>query len=136
MLSRLSAFEAYGLRIPSVKILVNCYEATSLDKQSFKDLSEIISDKAYAHSEKVSISMLETVVDQLEVYKYGHVYRQPVHRLEYKTDRVSPAAAMTMHKLACELFPYWKDRFDSVLRTQPSAKGVARIGRPANEGKQ
>ncbi|ATZ92998.1 ParA family protein [Dickeya fangzhongdai] len=132
MLSRLSAFEVYGLQIPSIKILVNCYEGTSLDEKTLEELCEIISQKTYSYSEKVDIKMLETIIDQLEVYKYGHAYRQPVHRLEYKTDRVSPAAAVTMHKIACELFPCWKDRFDSVLRNQPRAKGKPRAQGMAN----
>ncbi|MBE5222111.1 ParA family protein [Pectobacterium sp. A113-S21-F16] len=128
--SRLAAFEAYGFRIPDIKLLVNCFENTKLDKQTLADLSKIVSEKAYPYTDKVNITMLNTVVDQLEVYKRGHVYRQPVHRLEYKTDRVMcPAAAVTMHSLACELFPYWKEQFDSVLRNQPGADYVG-------EGKQ
>ncbi|GKW07686.1 ParA family protein [Pectobacterium carotovorum] len=132
MLSRLSAFEVYGLQIPSIKILVNCYESTSLDKKTLEELREIVSLKAYADSEKVNITMLETVIDQLDVYKYGHAYRQPVHRLEYKTARVSSAAAVTMHKIACELFPCWKERFDSVLQNQPKAKSRGKVKGVAN----
>ncbi|MEQ9859590.1 ParA family protein [Pectobacterium cacticida] len=128
LFSRLSAFEAYGFKIPDIKILVNCFENTLLDKKTLKDLRVIVSDKSYSYPEKINISMLETVVDQLEVYKRGHVYQQPVHRLEYKTDRIMcPAAAVTMHSLACELFPSWKERFDSVLRNQTGAEEVGNV---------
>lgn len=128
LFSRLSAFEAYGFKIPEIKILVNCFENTLLDKKTLKDLRGIVSDKSYSYPEKINISMLETVVDQLEVYKRGHVYQQPVHRLEYKTDRMMcPAAAVTMHSLACELFPHWKEQFDSVLRNQTGAGEVANV---------
>ncbi len=128
LFSRLSAFEAYGFKIPDIKILVNCFENTLLDKKTLKDLRGIVSDKSYSYPEKINISMLETVVDQLEVYKRGHVYQQPVHRLEYKTDRIMcPAAAVTMHSLACEIFPHWKDKFDSVLRNQTGAEEAGNV---------
>ncbi|MEL0581144.1 ParA family protein [Pectobacterium punjabense] len=128
LFSRLAAFEAYGFKIPDIKILVNCFENTLLDKKTLKDLRGIVSDKSYSYPEKINITMLETVVDQLEVYKRGHVYQQPVHRLEYKTDRIMcPAAAVTMHSLACELFPHWKEQFDSVLRNQTGAGEVANV---------
>ncbi|MCL6392458.1 ParA family protein [Pectobacterium atrosepticum] len=128
LFSRLSAFEAYGFKIPEIKILVNCFENTLLDKKTLKDLRGIVSDKSYSYPEKINISMLETVVDQLEVYKRGHVYQQPVHRLEYKTDRMMcPAAAVTMHSLACELFPHWKEKFDSVLRNQTGAEEASNV---------
>ncbi|RRO04079.1 MULTISPECIES: ParA family protein [Pectobacterium] len=128
LFSRLAAFEAYGFKIPDIKILVNCFENTLLDKKTLKDLRGIVSDKSYSYPEKINITMLETVVDQLEVYKRGHVYQQPVHRLEYKTDRIMcPAAAVTMHSLACELFPHWKEQFDSVLQNQTGAGEVANV---------
>lgn len=43
------------------------------------------------------------------------IKQQPVHRLEYKTRRKGPAAAVTMHDLASELFPEWQSHFSDVL---------------------
>lgn len=39
-----------------------------------------------------------------------------MHRLEYRTQRKTPAAAVIMHHLVSELFPEWKTRFDDVLK--------------------
>lgn len=52
----------------------------------------------------------------------GHSLGLPAHRLEYHTERKSPAAAQTMHSLVCELFPEWAERFDAVLTSQPKGE--------------
>ncbi|PHM21892.1 chromosome partitioning protein Soj [Xenorhabdus budapestensis] len=70
--------------------------------------------------ERKVYQLLSTRIDLLDIYKLGHVRAQPVHRLEYKTPRKSPAAAQTMHRLACELFPEWTAKFDAVLVNQPA----------------
>ncbi|MFJ5338857.1 ParA family protein [Pectobacterium sp. CHL-2024] len=132
LMSRLLALRAYGIKIPDIKILANCVENTSLDRKTLEELGNIVSEKKYLQSESINISILETKIDQLEVYKRGHAFGQPVHRLEYVTDRKSAAAAVTMHSLACELFPHWKGQFDSVLRNQT---GAEETGSPVGEGK-
>ncbi|MBP2858657.1 ParA family protein [Dickeya oryzae] len=124
LISRLLALQAYGIKVPSIKILTNCIENTSLDKATLDELTQIIEQKKYPQPEHIAVSVLQTKIDQLEVYKRGHALGQPVHRLEYKTDRKSPAAAVTIHSLACELFPEWKERFDSVLRNRTGAEEV------------
>lgn len=118
LISRLLALQAYGIKVPSIKILTNCIENTSLDKATLDELTQIIEQKKYPQPEHIAVSVLQTKIDQLEVYKRGHALGQPVHRLEYETDRKSPAAAVTMHSLACELFPNWRKQFDSVLRNR------------------
>ncbi|MGT7685935.1 ParA family protein, partial [Escherichia coli] len=45
----------------------------------------------------------------------GHAAGQPVHRLEKESTRRSDSALVTMHSLACELFPEWKQAFDGLL---------------------
>ncbi|MEI7188501.1 MULTISPECIES: ParA family protein [Dickeya] len=124
LISRLLALQAYGIKVPSIKILTNCIENTSLDKATLDELTQIIEQKKYPQPEHIAVSVLQTKIDQLEVYKRGHALGQPVHRLEYKTDRKSPAAAVTIHSLACELFPEWKERFDSVLQNRTGAEEV------------
>ncbi|HEI6819461.1 TPA: hypothetical protein SJ432_004409 [Yersinia enterocolitica] len=66
--------------------------------------------------------MLQTKLYDLDVYKSGHSLGFPAHRLEYHTERKSPAAAQTMHSLVCELFPEWIERFDTVLTSQPKGE--------------
>ncbi|HBD1844135.1 TPA: AAA family ATPase [Salmonella enterica] len=118
MLERLLPFENYGICLPEISILVNCIENTVLDRASLAELTAIVTEKRYDTSllgGRDIYRLLNTRIDSLDIYKLGHVKAQPVHRLEYKTDRKSPAAAVTMHSLVCELFPEWKERFDAVL---------------------
>ncbi|MFD1802147.1 ParA family protein [Mixta tenebrionis] len=118
MFARLKTYENYGIRLPDISILVNCFENTLLDREAMNSLSKIISEKLYDSSVlggRNIFSLLNTCIEQLDIYKLGHVKSQPVHRLEYKTRRKGPAAADTMHGLACELFPEWKVLFDNVL---------------------
>lgn len=119
LLSDLRVLEPYGIRIPDIRILANCVEPTVLDRDTLSEFKNIVKNGQYAHSDFIAISMLETEIEQLEVYKRGHACGQPVHRLEYKTDRVSLPAAEAMHHLVCELFPQWKDKFDAVLVNRP-----------------
>jgi len=127
LLSRLLVLEPYGIHIPDIRVLANCVGPTVLDQKTLTELKKIVHTGQYSHSDRIAISMLETEIEQLEVYKRGHACGQPVHRLEYKTDRVSLPAAESMHHLVCELFPQWKDKFDAVLVNQPQS-GFGREG--------
>lgn len=118
MFTRLKTYENYGIRLPDISILVNCFENTLLDREAMEGLSTIISQKQYDSSALDNRNMyrlLDTRIEALDIFKLGHVKSQPVHRLEYRTRRKGPAAAETMHSLACELFPDWKSLFDNVL---------------------
>lgn len=119
LLSKLLVLEPYGIHIPDIRILANCVEPTVLDRNTLNELKAIVDKGQYPQSDRIVISMLNTEIEQLEVYKRGHACGQPVHRLEYKTDRVSLPAAESMHHLVCELFPQWKDKFDVVLINRP-----------------
>ncbi|CGL68069.1 Tyrosine-protein kinase CpsD [Salmonella enterica subsp. enterica serovar Typhi] len=119
LLSKLLVLEPYGIHIPDIRILANCVEPTVLDRNTLNELKAIVDKGQYPQSDRIAISMLNTEIEQLEVYKRGHACGQPVHRLEYKTDRVSLPAAESMHHLVCELFPQWKDKFDAVLVNRP-----------------
>ncbi|CEE91340.1 putative chromosome partitioning related protein SOJ-like protein [Xenorhabdus nematophila str. Anatoliense] len=123
MLIRLRPFENYGIRLPAIRILVNGIEGTNLDRDTLSELADIINNQRYDASAlggRQVYQLLETRIDLLDIYKLGHVRAQPVHRLEYKTTRKSPAAAQTMHRLACELVPLWAEKFDAVLTAQPT----------------
>ncbi|WP_127958607.1 ParA family protein [Serratia microhaemolytica] len=123
MFARLKTYENYGIQLPDIAILVNCFENTLLDREAMESLATIINQKQYDSSvlgNRDIYRLLDTRIEALDIYKLGHVKSQPVHRLEYKTRRKGPAAAETMHSLACELFPEWKAEFDGVLVAQPS----------------
>ncbi|MBC8950007.1 ParA family protein [Xenorhabdus sp. TS4] len=123
MLTRLKSFENYGIQLPLIQILANGIEGTRLDRDTLNELTDIIEQQRYDTSAlggRCVYQLLKTRIDLLDIYKLGHVRAQPVHRLEYKTHRKSPAAAQTMHRLACELFPEWQAKFDAVLVNQPT----------------
>ncbi|MBD2805838.1 ParA family protein [Xenorhabdus sp. ZM] len=125
MLIRLRPFENYGVRLPAIQILVNGIEGTNLDRDTLSELTDIIRHQRYDASAlggRQVYQLLDTRIDLLDIYKLGHVRAQPVHRLEYKTTRKSPAAAITMHRLACELVPLWAEKFDAVLTEQPTGE--------------
>ncbi|EAO2671247.1 ParA family protein [Salmonella enterica] len=134
LVNRLLPLRMYGITIPDIHILINHFENTVLDRQTLRELTSIVEQKKYTGSADISISMLNTTIEKLEVYKRGHATGQPVHRLEYTTDRKSLPAAETIHHLACELFPQWKALFDDVLRRRPGVSDSSDAVSGANEG--
>ncbi|MBE3175456.1 ParA family protein [Enterobacter cloacae complex sp. P29RS] len=103
----------YGIAMPQVRILTNCMEYTNLDWKTLESLQGIIENGQYLRADAFDVSLLNTIIPKLEIYKLGHASGQPVHRLETTTTRTStPAAADTMYDLACELFPDWTADFD------------------------
>lgn len=113
MMENLLPFSAFGLKLPEIRILINCMKYTRLARETYKQLDEIITEGRYSlHSEKIKVSLLDIFIYDLEVYVEGHAAGQPAHRLEKKTGRVSDSAFATMHNLANELFPEWQAKFD------------------------
>lgn len=105
----------YGIAMPQVRILTNCMEYTNLDWKTLESLQGIIENGQYLRADAFDVSLLNTIIPKLEIYKLGHASGQPVHRLEKTTTRTStPAAADTMYDLACELFPDWTPDFDAM----------------------
>lgn len=109
---------SYGIALPRIRILTNCMEYTNLDWQTLNSLRGIIANGQYLRADTFDVSLLDTIIPKLEIYKMGHASGQPVHRLERTTTRTSTlAAADTMYELARELFPHWVADFD-VLRQE------------------
>ncbi|EFJ7398257.1 ParA family protein [Escherichia coli] len=119
LMEELLPYRGFGIALPPMKILVNCMDYTLLAEEALSALTTIITDGTYSKADIPPVTLLETQIYDLDVYKLGHTRGQPAHRLEYHTDRKSLPAAQTMHDLACELFPEWRDRFDAVLQSQP-----------------
>ncbi|HCM63127.1 MAG TPA: chromosome partitioning protein ParA [Morganella sp. (in: Bacteria)] len=119
MIEELLPYRGFGIELPPVKILVNCMDYTLLAKDALAALTGIIDAGSYSKAPVPPVTLLGTLIYDLDVYKLGHNRGQPAHRLEYQTYRKSQSAAETMHSLACELFPKWSDRFDAVLKAQP-----------------
>ncbi|ORM92180.1 ParA family protein [Pantoea cypripedii] len=113
LMEELLPYGAFGISLPCIRMLVNCMDYTLLAKTTVEQAESIILSGDYSqHSDKIRIGMLQTRIYDLDVYKQGHASGLPVHRLEKKTTRKSDSAFDSMHKLACELFPEWRDRFD------------------------
>lgn len=122
LMEELLPYMAFGISLPSIRMLVNCMDYTLLAKTTVEQAESIILSGDYSqHSGKIVINMLQTRIYDLDVYKQGHAAGQPVHRLEKKTSRKSDSAFDSMHKLACELFPEWKHKFD-VLAEEGGSK--------------
>lgn len=114
LMEELITYRAFGINLPAIRMLVNCMDYTLLAKTTVEQAESIILSGGYSqHSDKIRIEMLQTRIYDLDVYKQGHASGLPVHRLEKKTSRKSDSALDSMHKLACELFPEFKDRFDA-----------------------
>ncbi|ADP10376.1 hypothetical protein EJP617_06950 [Erwinia sp. Ejp617] len=115
LMEELVPYTAFGISLPHIRMLVNCMDYTSLARATVEQAEKIISEGQYSqHTDKISMSMLETRIYDLDVYKQGHARGLPVHRLEKKTTRKSDSAFSSMHQLACELFPQWQNRFDAL----------------------
>ncbi|MBC3211078.1 ParA family protein [Serratia fonticola] len=114
LMEGLLPYKDFGIKLPPVKILVNCMDYTKLAREALAAITKIVEEGAYSSSD-IPVSMLETQIYDLDVYKLGHSLSQPAHRLEYETDRKTPPAAQSICGLASELFPEWKTRFDDVL---------------------
>lgn len=114
LMEGLLPYKEFGIRLPPVRILVNCMDYTKLAKEALTAITQIVEEGTYSSAD-IPVSMLKTQIYDLDVYKLGHSLSQPAHRLEYQTDRKTPPAAQSMCDLACELFPEWKSLFDDVL---------------------
>lgn len=124
LMEELLPYQGFGIELPPMKILINCMDYTVLARKALKALTAIIHNNSYSKEKIPPISLLQTRVYDLDIYKLGHSKGQPAHRLEYQTDRKSLPAAQTMHNLACELFPQWKAHFDLVLKHQPKGNAL------------
>ncbi|MFP1767835.1 ParA family protein [Lonsdalea quercina] len=116
LMEELLPYRAFGISLPCIRMLVNCMDYTLLAKTTVEQAENIILSGEYSqHSDKIRIDLLKTRIYDLDVYKQGHASGLPVHRLEKKTTRKSDSAFDSMHKLACELFPEWKPKFDALV---------------------
>ncbi|EJZ1947806.1 ParA family protein, partial [Escherichia coli] len=94
----------------------NCMDYTALARKTLDELAGIIQTGRYSRQlPEGAVSLLSTQIYDLNIYKQGHAAGQPVHRLEKESTRRSDSALVTMHSLACELFPEWKQAFDGLL---------------------
>lgn len=116
VMENLLPYRELGIPLPKVRTLVNCMDYTALARKTLDELAGIIQTGRYSRQlPEGAVSLLSTQIYDLNIYKQGHAAGQPVHRLEKESTRRSDSALVTMHSLACELFPEWKPAFDGLL---------------------
>lgn len=109
MLDGLRAYSRLGLSIPPVNIVVNCLDQTSDAQMIYNTVREIFQDNQ-------EISVLDSTIPAAVVFRNAASQGIPAHRLEYRqpSNRQSPSALSIIRRLAIEVFPEWRHRFESV----------------------
>jgi chromosome partitioning related protein ParA len=109
MLEGLQAYSRLGLTIPTIHVVVNMLDNTNDAQQIYQAVQELF-------QERNDIRLLETAVPKAVVYRVASTHGTPAHRLEYRApaDRKAPAALTVFRKLAIELFPHWRERFEAL----------------------
>lgn len=104
-------FEHWGIRVPALSVLLNRVSSVSTNTRVISStVREVFGSRS-------DVTVLHTQVPALESYLRASSAGQPVHRIE-KTrpkGRVAPSALETIRSVASELFPEWRDRFQSVV---------------------
>jgi chromosome partitioning related protein ParA len=122
MLNGLRAYERLGMRIPPVQIVINNLDQT-VDAQMIEhSVREIFCDNP-------DISVLDCTIPAAVVFRNAASQGIPAHRLEYRqpSNRKSPAALAIIRRLAVELFPEWRDRFEAL--TESAIESMVKGGR-------
>jgi len=122
MLDGLQAYGRLGLKIPPVKIVVNCLDQTTDAQMIFETVREIFQDNQ-------EISVLDSTIPAAVVFRNAASQGIPAHRLEYRqpSNRQSPSALSIIRQLAIEVFPEWRDRFEAM--TEEKVAQIAKAGR-------
>jgi len=93
-----------GRKPPSVKILINKWDRTNASQEITAELRQFFSQECGD-----IVTVLPTVIPNLQVYKNSVALKIPVHRLEQKrtkrTKNSAPAAFFTMLNLVTDLEP-------------------------------
>lgn len=103
-------FENLGIKIPTINLLFNCVPTVSSDAKAIEDTVR----KFFSNDERVSL--MNTTIPMLAVYKKAASKLAPAHRLERRqpSNRSAPSALETMKTLICEMFPQWQEQFMAV----------------------
>lgn len=114
-------YKHLGITLPNIDMLINRVPSVSSNARLIQNmLKELFQHQA-------GISLLQTAIPAIEAYARSSIQAMPVHRIEYRkpSGRQTPAAIETIRALACELFPQWVDKFQSVTgRMAHQATGV------------
>lgn len=122
MFEGLRAYERLGMKIPPIKVVLNSVDLTNDAKMIEKSVREIFMGSA-------EVNVQESTIPAAVVFRNAASQGQPAHRIEYRqpSDRESPSALAIVRRLAIELFPEWRDRFEAL--TQDAVKALVKGAR-------
>jgi chromosome partitioning related protein ParA len=122
MLDGLRAYARLGMKIPPVHIVINNLDQTSDAQMIEQSVRDIFQDND-------EVSVLDCTIPAAVVFRSAASLGIPAHRLEYRqpSNRKSPAALTIIRQLAIELFPEWRDRFESL--TESAVESLVKGGR-------
>jgi len=110
LMEDIAPYAHLGITPPPLHMLVNRVPTVSTSARTVhQSLKQIFCCQQ-------DIQIIETVIPQIEAYARAATLAQPVHRIERLKPhgRIAPSALETMRKLAIELFPQWREKFDLV----------------------
>lgn len=107
LLNDIEPYRRLGIQPPPLQLLINRVPAVSANARLIQQTLRL------AFRGQPGVHILETEVPAIEAFPRAATQGLPAHRIEKRrpTGRIAPAALETMHNLACELCPQWKDRF-------------------------
>lgn len=110
LLNELEPFRHLGLPPPPLRLLLNQVNAIRMDARM------IISGLRENFAGATNILVLDTVIPDRVAYLNAATLGLPVHRIKThrSRERRSPSALETMHALAIELFPKWREAISTV----------------------
>ena len=110
LLNELEPFRHLGLPPPPLRLLLNQVNAIRMDARM------IISGLRETFAGATNILVLDTVIPDRVAYLNAATLGLPVHRIKThrSRERRSPSALETMHALAIELFPKWREAISTV----------------------
>jgi chromosome partitioning related protein ParA len=110
LIEDIAPYRRLGIEPPLLHLLINRVHPVSANARLIQQtLRQMFQGKE-------GVQVLATDVPAIEAYPRAATLGLPVHRVEYRqpAGRLAPAALETVRKLASELFPQWRDRFERV----------------------
>ncbi len=95
----LHIFTDYGIRLPPLKAVINCFDHTNDSKEVIANLKDL-----FANTENPNIELLDFVIPSRVAYREAATRALPVHKHSSKE-------AENIRILCSLLFPQWVDKF-------------------------
>lgn len=109
LLKDIEPFRRLGIVPPSLQLLMNRVPAVSANARLIQQTLRLV------FRDQDNVHVLDTEVPAIEAFPRAATQGLPAHRIEKRrpAGRLAPAALEIIHRLACEICPQWKERFDA-----------------------